>query len=284
MILDYLKRFMSRFKTNTINKSDIEKLFVVMMNSLKTDVRPVFEEMLKSDKNSIDSNIILLLNKSLIGKTYTDVLKSYIILIDKIIKNEPHVKKLISTLPEVITTNSITAKKSGIISLVDSINTFILLSNDVPLMLIIGTSKDFPAKVFEDIKKNIISVNRSIILLQDIEGIIKGLEKANDEININEDNVALENILKSKGELNFQVSNFIDIPKAIYTFRTWRIDEELEKYELLKLKKQYLLKRLIEIETELNKQPEDINLKKAKDVYIKEINKISFKIERIEQN
>lgn len=84
-------------------------------------------------------------------------------------------------------------------------------------MLIIGTSKDFPAKVFEDIKKNIISVNRSIILLQDIEGIIKGLEKANDEININEDNVALENILKSKGELNFQVSNFIDIPKAIYT-------------------------------------------------------------------
>lgn len=284
MILDYLKRFMSRFKTNTINKSDIEKLFVVMMNSLKSDVRPIFEEMLKSDKNSIDSNIILLLNKSLIGKTYTDVLKSYIVLIDKIIKNEPHVKKLISTLPEVVTTNSITAKKSGIISLVDSINTFILLSNDVPLMLIIGTSKDFPAKVFEDIKKNIISVNRSIILLQDIEGIIKGLEKANDEININEDNVALENILKSKGELNFQVSNFIDIPKAIYTFRTWRIDEELEKYELLKLKKQYLLKRLIEIESELNKQPEDVNLKKAKDVYIKEINKISFKIERIEQN
>ena len=284
MILDYLKRFMSRFKTNTINKSDIEKLFVVMMNSLKSDVRPIFEEMLKSDKNSIDSNIILLLNKSLIGKTYTDVLKSYIVLIDKIIKNEPHVKKLISTLPEVVTTNSITAKKSGIISLVDSINTFILLSNDVPLMLIIGTNKDFPAKVFEDIKKNIISVNRSIILLQDIEGIIKGLEKANDEININEDNVALENILKSKGELNFQVSNFIDIPKAIYTFRTWRIDEELEKYELLKLKKQYLLKRLIEIESELNKQPEDVNLKKAKDVYIKEINKISFKIERIEQN
>ena len=99
MILDYLKRFMSRFKTNTINKSDIEKLFVVMMNSLKSDVRPIFEEMLKSDKNSIDSNIILLLNKSLIGKTYTDVLKSYIVLIDKIIKNEPHVKKLISTLP-----------------------------------------------------------------------------------------------------------------------------------------------------------------------------------------
>lgn len=127
MILDYLKRFMSRFKTNTINKSDIEKLFVVMMNSLKSDVRPIFEEMLKSDKNSIDSNIILLLNKSLIGKTYTDVLKSYIVLIDKIIKNEPHVKKLISTLPEVVTTNSITAKKSGIISLVDSINTFILL-------------------------------------------------------------------------------------------------------------------------------------------------------------
>lgn len=284
MVIDYLKRFMTNFKTSTINKSDVEKLFVLMMNSLKSDVRPLFEELLKIDKASLDSNIILLLNKSLIGKTHQDVLKSYISLIDKIIKQEPSVKKLISTLPEVITTNSITVKKSGILSLVDSINMFTLLSNDIPLMLLVGNNKDFPVKVFEEIKKNIITINRNIILLQDIEGIIKGLEKANDEININEDNVALENILKSKGEANFPVSNFIDIPKAMYNFRTWRIDIELDKYELLKLKKQYLLKRLIEIETELNKQPEDINLKKAKDVYIKEINKISFKIERIEQN
>lgn len=284
MVLEYLKKFLSS-KPSIIHKSDVEKIYALSVKGLREDVKPALEELSKVKIEGLDKNLFSVLNRGLVGKTPNDIIKSYIILVDKILKQEVAVKKLISSLPENITTNNTTVKKAGILSLVENINNFTLLSGDVGLILTIGTSKDFPAKVFEDMKKNLLNINSLILVLQDIESTIKGLEKANDEININEDNVALESILKAKGEINFPVMGFTaSIPKMIYNLRTWNVDRELEKYELLKIKRQYLLKRLLEIDAELNKSPEDVTLKKAKDVYIKEINKISFTIERIEQN
>lgn len=284
MILDYLKKFLTN-KPDIIHKSDLEKILNLSIKGLREDVRPILEELLKCKVDAFDKNLTIILNRSLIGKTPQDIIKSYINVVDRIIKNETGVKKLISTLPENITTRSITTKKSGILSLIENINTFTLMSGDIGLILTIGTGKDFPAKVVDDMKKNLVTINSLIMVLNDIEGSIKGLEKANDDININEDNVALENILKAKGEANFTVLGFLpNIPKMIYNLRTWNVDEELKKYELLKIKRQYLLKRLMEIDAELSKSPEDVALKKAKDVYIKEITKISFTIERIEQN
>lgn len=284
MILDYLKKFLTN-KPDIIHKSDLEKILNLSIKSLREDVRPILEELLKCKVEAFDKNLIIILNRSLIGKTPQDIIKSYINVVDRIMKNETGVKKLISTLPENITTRSITTKKSGILSLIENINTFTLMSGDLGLILTMNTGKDFPAKVVEDMKKNLVTINNLIMVLNDIESCIKGLEKANDDININEDNVALENILKAKGEANFPVLGFLpSVPKMIYNLRTWNVDEELKKYELLKIKRQYLLKRLMEIDAELSKSPEDVALKKAKDVYIKEITKISFTIERIEQN
>lgn len=283
MVLDYLKKFLTN-KPDIIHKSELEKIFNLSLKGLREDVKPVLEELLKCKVEAFDKNLMLILNRSLIGKTPHDIIKSYISVVDKILKQEPNIKKLISSLPENITTKSITTKKSGILSLIENINTFTLMSGDVGIMLTFNTGKDFPAKVIEDMKKNLISINSLILVLNDIEVSIKGLEKANDDININEDNVALENILKAKGEANFPVVGFMpNVPKMIYNLRTWNVDRELEKYELLKIKRQYLLKRLMEIDAELNKSPEDVALKKAKDVFVKEINKVSFTIERIEQ-
>ncbi len=283
MVLDYLKKFLTN-KPDIIHKSELEKIFNLSLKGLREDVKPVLEELLKCKVEAFDKNLMLILNRSLIGKTPHDIIKSYISVVDKILKQEPNIKKLISSLPENITTKSITTKKSGILSLIENINTFTLMSGDVGIMLTLNTGKDFPAKVIEDMKKNLISINSLILVLNDIEVSIKGLEKANDDININEDNVALENILKAKGEANFPVVGFMpNVPKMIYNLRTWNVDRELEKYELLKIKRQYLLKRLMEIDAELNKSPEDVALKKAKDVFVKEINKVSFTIERIEQ-
>lgn len=284
MILDYLKKFLSN-KPDIIQKSNVEKILNLSIKGLREDVRPVLEELLKMKVEAFDKNLVIILNRSLIGKTPQDIVKSYISVIDKIIKNETNIKKLISSLPENITTKNITTKKSGILSLIENINTFTLMSGDIGIILTINTGKDFPAKVYEDMKKNLVNLNNLILNLNDIDSSIKGLEKANDDININEDNVALENILKAKGEANFPVLGFLpNIPKMIYNLRTWNVDRELNNYELLKIKRQYLLKRLMEIDAELSKSPEDVALKKAKDVYIKEITKISFTIERIEQN
>ena len=284
MILDYLKKFLSN-KPDIIQKSNVEKILNLSIKGLREDVRPVLEELLKMKVEAFDKNLVIILNRSLIGKTPQDIVKSYISVVDKIIKNETNIKKLISSLPENITTKNITTKKSGILSLIENINTFTLMSGDIGIILTINTGKDFPAKVYEDMKKNLVNLNNLILNLNDIDSSIKGLEKANDDININEDNVALENILKAKGEANFPVLGFLpNIPKMIYNLRTWNVDRELNNYELLKIKRQYLLKRLMEIDAELSKSPEDVALKKAKDVYIKEITKISFTIERIEQN
>lgn len=284
MIIDYLKKFLAN-KPDVIHKSELEKILSLAIKGLREDVRPVLEELLKMKVEAFDKNLTIILNRSLIGKTPHDIIKSYISVVDKILKQESNVRKLISSLPENITTRSITTKKSGILSLIENINTFTLMSGDIGIILTLNTGKDFPSKVVEDMRKNLLAINSLILVLNDIEVSIKGLEKANDDININEDNVALENILKSKGEANFPVLGFMpNIPKMIYNLRTWNVDKELNNYELLKIKRQYLLKRLMEIDSELNKSPEDIALKKAKDVFIKEINKVSFSIERIEQN
>lgn len=284
MIIDYLKKFLAN-KPDVIHKSELEKILSLAIKGLREDVRPVLEELLKMKVEAFDKNLTIILNRSLIGKTPHDIIKSYISVVDKILKQESNVRKLISSLPENITTRSITTKKSGILSLIENINTFTLMSGDIGIILTLNTGKDFPSKVVEDMRKNLLAINSLILVLNDIEVSIKGLEKANDDININEDNVALENILKSKGEANFPVLGFMpNIPKMIYNLRTWNVDRELNNYELLKIKRQYLLKRLMEIDSELNKSPEDIALKKAKDVFIKEINKVSFSIERIEQN
>lgn len=270
---------------DVINKSDVEKIFLLTMKNLKETTQSTFQELGKLGNERFDKSYISIIGRNLIGKENKDIIKSYNILIDKVLKAEPIIKKLLDTLPESITTNTITAKNAGILNLISNINTFTLISGDVAIVILSESSeKDFPAKVYQDMKSNLLNASKFIEYLNDVEVHIKNIEKADNEININEDNVAIEAILKSKGKLNFGVveSNLIDVPKAIYTLRTWLVDHELDKYEVLKLKKQYLLKRLLEIQNEIDKNPDDVNLKKAKEVYSKEITKISFKIEKIE--
>lgn len=120
--------------------------------------------MLKCKVEAFDKNLIIILNRSLIGKTPQDIIKSYINVVDRIMKNETGVKKLISTLPENITTRSITTKKSGILFLIENINTFTLMSGDLGLILTMNTGKDFPAKVVEDMKKNLVTINNLIMV------------------------------------------------------------------------------------------------------------------------
>ena len=76
--------------------------------------------------------------------------------------------------------------------------------------------------------------------------------------------------------------NFSFIGKVAYNIGTWLVDREMKKYDSLKLKKQYLLKRLLEIEGKLSNSPEDVKLKKAKEVYVNEIEKTNYAILKIE--
>lgn len=75
---------------------------------------------------------------------------------------------------------------------------------------------------------------------------------------------------------------FAFVGRVIYNIRTWLVDREIKKYEMLKVKKQYLLKKLLEIENLASNSPEDMKLKRAKEVYISEIEKINFNILKIE--
>lgn len=284
MLLEKIKQFL-KLSPNIINKSDVEKIFAITYKGLREDVIPSFEELSKLDNTMFDKNLMSVLGRNLIGKENKDIIKSYKILIDKIIKQEPNIKKLIDLLPENVTTKTITARDAGILNLVSNLNTFVLSSGDIPIVILSTTSeKDFPPKVYQDMKNSIIVISKLVEYLSDLDSLITSITKSDTEVNINEDNVSIEAILKAKGKLNYGFVSIPlpNIPKYIYTLRTWIIDKELEKYELLKLKRQYLLKRLLEIQNELNKNPDDLTLKKAKEVYSKEINTLTYKIEKIE--
>ena len=80
--------------------------------------------------------------------------------------------------------------------------------------------------------------------------------------------------------LNYTLG-FAFIGKAIYTVRIWLVENELEKFEILKSKKHYLMKKLMELENQINNAPDDVKLKRAKEVYVAEIEKLTYKINKI---
>lgn len=271
---------------DVIKKGDVEKILDLTFKNLKEDVIPSFEELSKVNPDGFNKSILLLLAKSLKGKNGQEVARSYLEVLVNLVKEEANIKATLKNLPESIPTNFLTTKKASIIAMVSNLTSFALISLDVAILLVTKSNdNDFSKDNYKDMNANVGTATTLLFYVRDIKGFINTISKADDEININEENNSIEAVLKSKGGIPLIPSlGFSFIGKISYNIRTWLVEVELTKFELLKQKKNYLLKKLLEIENELSNNPDDVRLKKAKDVFIIEIEKLTYKINKISSN
>ena len=255
----------------------------ITFKNLKEEVLPSFSELLKVKPEHFNETVKLVMEKSLKKKDSKEQVKEYINIINFVLKNEKDIRNVYKDMPEHLPIKYISTKKAHMLSILTTVTSFTLSSLDIAILMVTKDTSDFSNSVITQMNSSMNSMINLIPYIRDLYVYMGQVEIADDEININDDNIRLETILKSKGGLP-EIPNmgFAFVGRVIYNIRTWLVDREIKKYEMLKVKKQYLLKKLLEIENLASNSPEDMKLKRAKEVYISEIEKINFNILKIE--
>jgi hypothetical protein len=283
MSLDFLRSLVKSTGKDIIHKAAVEKIMDITFKNLKEEVLPSFSELLKVKPEHFNETVKLVMEKSLKKKDSKEQVKEYINIINFVLKNEKDIRNVYKDMPEHLPIKYISTKKAHMLSILTTVTSFTLSSLDIAILMVTKDTSDFSNSVITQMNSSMNSMVNLIPYIRDLYVHMGYLVSADDEININDDNIRLETILKSKGGLP-EIPNmgFAFVGRAIYNIRTWLVDREIKKYEMLKVKKQYLLKKLLEIENLASNSPEDMKLKRAKEVYISEIEKINFNILKIE--
>ena len=283
-ILESLKKLVNLNGTNVIHKAAVEKILDMTFKNLEKEVLPSFLELSKANPKVFNPGIGAVLQSVTKQKGSIDQAKYFINVIKDLQKNEDAIRKAVKDLPEHIPTKFITSKKASTLGIVSTVGSFALCSLDIAILMISDADgNDFSPSIVTQMNNSLAGISPVLEFIKNVKTHIQNLNKTDDEININDDNIRLESILKSNGGLpDIPNMNFSFIGKVAYNIGTWLVDMEMKKYDSLKLKKQYLLKRLLEIEGKLSNSPEDVKLKKAKEVYVNEIEKTNYAILKIE--
>lgn len=283
-ILESLKKLVNLNGTNVIHKAAVEKILDMTFKNLEKEVLPSFLELSKANPKVFNPGISAVLQSVTKQKGGNDQAKYFINVIKDLQKNEEAIRKAVKDLPEHIPTKFITSKKASTLSIVSTVGSFALCSLDIAILMVSDADgNDFSPSITTQMNNSLAGIGPILEFIKNVKTHIQSLDKTDDEININDDNIRLESILKSNGGLpDIPNLNFSFIGKVAYNIGTWLVDREMKKYDSLKLKKQYLLKRLLEIEGKLSNSPEDVKLKKAKEVYVNEIEKTNYAILKIE--
>lgn len=283
-ILESLKKLVNLNGTNVIHKAAVEKILDMTFKNLEKEVLPSFLELSKANPKVFNPGIGAVLQSVTKQKGGNDQAKYFINVIKDLQKNEDAIRKAVKDLPEHIPTKFITSKKASTLGIVSTVGSFALCSLDIAILMISDADgNDFSPSIVTQMNNSLAGISPVLEFIKNVKTHIQNLNKTDDEININDDNIRLESILKSNGGLpDIPNMNFSFIGKVAYNIGTWLVDMEMKKYDSLKLKKQYLLKRLLEIEGKLSNSPEDVKLKKAKEVYVNEIEKTNYAILKIE--
>lgn len=283
-ILESLKKLVNLNGANVIHKAAVEKILDMTFKNLEKEVLPSFLELSKANPKVFNPGIGAVLQSVTKQKGGNDQAKYFINVIKDLQKNEDAIRKAVKDLPEHIPTKFITSKKASTLGIVSTVGSFALCSLDIAILMVSDADgNDFSPSITTQMNNSLAGIGPILEFIKNVKTHIQNLDKIDDEININDDNIRLESILKSNGGLpDIPNMNFSFIGKVAYNIGTWLVDREMKKYDSLKLKKQYLLKRLLEIEGKLSNSPEDVKLKKAKEVYVNEIEKTNYAILKIE--
>ncbi len=283
MIDKVLKYFKSSPKA--IKRTDIEELVYTMTDQITETVKPLVETGLQLDDSSYDTKLMGVALRGLRARRNTEVLKMADNLLDSIVANRDSLIKLVRELPDAVVPENSTYKEGAIVTHINNLNTFVMYLPDFLLVAMEKGDKDTYGKKKVEVIFDGVDTFISILKTYDnLTATIKKTEKLDNTIVINEDNKSSAIIQAGAGV------NFVELPlnlliETIYGVRIFIADIEIKKYETLQTKKALVESRVTELkrkaDTESNPEAAK-NLRKAVDVYVKEIESLEYKLRKME--
>lgn len=283
MIDKVLKYFKSSPKV--IKRTDVVDLVHIMCEQIVESVNPMVNEALMLDDKMYNTKIMGVAVRSLRARKNTEVIKMASNLLNSIVTNKETILKLVMELPETIVSENTTYKEGATLTHLSNLHSFVVYLPDFLLVAMENGDKEtYGKKKLEVIYDGVDTFASILKTYENLTSILKKTEKLDNTIVINEDNKSSA-IIQSGAN-----SNFVEIPinfliDTIYGFRLFLADIEIKKYESLHTKKALIEIRITELKRQADKETDPAtsnNLRKAIDVYVKEIESVEYKIRKME--
>lgn len=271
-----------------IKKKDLVMLNDAMYNAIARDITPALvrvQSLVLDDKMKLDVGYVRMV-KSRFPKVRkdSDVIALLIKLTTMVNDNRKGLDSLIDDLPDIINLNSTTIKVANIMNLVGDVSTFVTFLLDFVMILL-----ENPIKVYNNKEKSktmmlMVPKYCDILSYVDIlDEVIDGSKHLDNDTVISTKNPGvMTTILSNKSKLPLVVDGLgLNLYKGIYVIRTYFVDRDIEKYEILEKKKELLELKVIEFRHQLNSETPDPKLKKRIELYIEDIESAEYAMEKI---
>ena len=261
------------------------------MHSLQDEVLPAFDTIIKTKNlQAVKKNNLLTLTYKGCNIVASDNYKalekmresfSYIAKQDKVIKNI-----IDRDLQDVVSSKSSTAKSAAIIKMLNdlaSMNAFVL---DLLYVVLTEEKSSFLPKIkFKRVKEGIPAFQDLFKVYGfEFDKFLENLPRVSDEVLPTEgvaDNSMVDIMLSKTGKMiKLPTTGFMGNP--IYHIRMWLVDRDAKKYESLKVKKQLIELKLMELKLE-EEESSDPHLSKQIKYYEEKLSDIEYSIEKLEK-
>lgn len=286
-LIEAIKSFVGSFRKDTIYQY-LDFIF----NNINDNILPTMDSVINSsDLEAVKKNVYftnLCKNAGIKGSDNYKCLVSLQNIFKEIGQQEGKLRKLVDdNLPDVITNKAMRAKDAAIVKVVKDIGVMINYTSDLMYFIIVDEKvSDLPKVKFKRIKEGgpdfveLVKVYGKDFnkLLDNISKISEELIEISEDIEKNQN--LLDRLLANTGKtINLPLTGFIGNP--IYHFRMWLVDNDYNTAEALKVKKELVELKLMELKLE-QQNSSDKDLSKQISYYEDKLASLEYKIEKLE--
>lgn len=269
-------------KEHTIRKEDITDNLVITLDTLSTDVLPVFKQLLDYNRDAAHIDVVKQLGK-LLKVSNTDVLTTIYKDLNKLTSNRAEVIKAYETLSKVITEEEATSKDIYLKNMATTLSSVITYSSKLIIFIldqVLHTKYNKPITSSKADRKDIdIGVTSFANALLDARPFIQNPVAALKEVRVvNITKNTDISILKSLIGVNI-FSNFIG--NVIFHIRLWVMDYALWRNESMKEDMRIAELKLLELKSGNVNDPK---VQKQIEYYEDKVASLEEKISQFEDN
>lgn len=189
-------------------------------------------------------------------------------------------------LSEYLSDTSLTARDAAIVRILTDCHSMTAYLLDLLYYVCITDNEtDLSKKKIEEIKKGVGSFSNLYKKYStDFNKLVKELKEVSTHVIVDKDKTSIIGVLLNQTgkELSLPVdANFINNP--VYHIRMWWIDREIRKYESLKLRKQMVELKIMELKARQNHENHD-KITKQLEYYEEKLSSVEYDIRKIENN
>lgn len=296
-----IKEIFEQF-TGAMKKEVGYKSIAYLCRSIENELLPIFDNILneKNDKFIKNNDLIAQLNRltGIKARDNYQTIEKMKVTFEAIVKNKSELEYLVKNhIDPIVTTKTMTVKTAAIIKVIQDLTSMTSYTFDILYYILINTggSKDtnLPKIKISEIKESLpVYCQMYFIYSKDIGKLIKQLEEISEERiyelildktkkDENRAEWIIEEVITKTG-VNIELpmsKSFIGNP--IYNFRMWLVDKDIDKdmkkYETLKVKKNLIELKLMELRLkQRNENNPDLN--KQIEYYEERLSKLEYEI------